>query len=99
MAWDKKWGENRKKKRAERRERGLCIQCGEKTNGIALCDRCNEKKVEALRSMRENATAAGICQNCFKNKTGGGFYKNGRLQLTMWCPGHWVVLMNITMPN
>ena len=74
MAWDKKWGENRKKKRAERKAKGFCPQCGESSNGLILCGACNEKKVETLRISREKAKGQGVCQNCFKNKTGGGFY-------------------------
>ena len=74
MAWDKKWNENRKKKRAERKVKGLCIQCDEPSSDLVLCDECNEKKVETLRISREKARGRGICQNCFKNKTGGGFH-------------------------
>ena len=61
MAWDKKWNENRKKKRAERKAIGLCIQCGEPSSGLILCDRCNEKKVETQQEKRALRKKRGVC--------------------------------------
>ena len=52
-------------RRKRRKENGICINCGSKTNGKHLkCDRCKEKEREEKRKTREFQRSLNICTRC-----------------------------------
>lgn len=50
--------------RKERRNKGLCIACGEATgNSGGSCDSCLKKKAAKLRELRKTRKTQGKCNN------------------------------------
>lgn len=53
-----------KKTYEERKAAGLCVQCGEKTDGKVRCDGCLKGNKLARRARRAERRKKGVCTEC-----------------------------------
>ena len=68
MTWNRQQAENRKKKLAERRAKGLCVGCGADAKEKRLCRRCADLSNRNGRRRRRRKLATGLCGECGKKK-------------------------------
>ena len=68
--------ERGRRRRAERREAGLCIRCGNVApeDGRSMCEPCRDDRRAAKRARRAERRAAGLCEDCAAPVSGGAAY-------------------------
>lgn len=57
--------------RKKRRQQGLCIHCGQTSNGYQLCDGCASRSSEQMRQRYYQRRAVGLCVAC--GQSSGGY--------------------------
>lgn len=62
---------NAQRKRAARRELGLCLQCGDNANGKSRCDVCATKNANKRKERAVKRAIAGQCSVCVKQAKPG----------------------------
>ena len=65
--------ERGRRRRAERREAGLCVRCGTvpPVQGRGLCEPCRDDRRQAKQARRDERRAAGLCVKCATPVPGG----------------------------
>jgi hypothetical protein len=56
--------------RRKRREKGLCIHCGQTSKGYQLCDACASRSSEQMRQRYYERREKGLCVACGKSSAG-----------------------------
>ena len=56
--------------RKKRREQGLCIHCGQPSNGYQLCDDCAARSSEQMRHRYSERRSQGLCVACGRGSDG-----------------------------
>jgi hypothetical protein len=56
--------------RKKRREQGLCLHCGQPSNGYQLCDDCAARSSEQMRERYYERRSNGQCVICGKGSNG-----------------------------
>ena len=53
-----------KQRRDERRANGLCVVCGDQTEGTAQCRPCTDRRRQSRHDSRRKRKEAGVCDDC-----------------------------------